>query len=87
MNKKTDTTCIVSDPLVLNGAPTVQGTRVSVVQALAYMKLRPYADAASDLGLTREQYRACVAYARENWPAFFVAFTLLSPDDFLLAIA
>jgi uncharacterized protein (DUF433 family) len=58
---------ITADPAVLVGKPVVRGTRLAVEFILGLMAQGwPEEEIVRNYRLTREQVRACVAYARER---------------------
>lgn len=57
---------ISSDPLVVGGQPVVRGTRITVDQVIGLLGSGvSRQEIGEDLGLTDEDIRACVAFARE----------------------
>ena len=75
---------INSNPLVMHGAPIVSGTSVTVVSVLAAVKSGDSrAEVATRFRITKAQVKACIGYARENWPQYFVAFVIGRTETFL----
>ena len=58
---------IAADPAVLVGKPVIRGTRLGVEFVLGLIAQGwPEQEIAQNYRLTREQVRACVAYAQER---------------------
>jgi len=73
-----------SNPLVMHGAPIVTGTQVTVVSVLAAVKEgSSRSEVAARFRITKADVKACIGYARDNWPNYFVAFVIGSSTDFL----
>jgi uncharacterized protein (DUF433 family) len=72
---------IVTDPQILVGKPTIQGTRISVERVLEYLAVNPNFDELfTDYPrLTMEDVQACLAYAQAKVAKRATGKTFVSP--------